>query len=94
MTSTSKPHLNLVFSALFSIACASAPATPDMMSSSDGGGDSSCSGCGANQVCIAGTCQDLPSKCPCPKESYCDIASNTCKRGCVPRGQTWRFGNG
>lgn len=43
----------------------------------------SCSGCGANQVCNNGTCQDLPRSCPCPKESYCELASQTCVIGCL-----------
>jgi hypothetical protein len=47
------------------------------------GGALGCSACGANQVCSDGACKDVPMHCPCPKESYCDIASNNCKIGCT-----------
>jgi hypothetical protein len=49
------------------------------------GGDpvAQCTGCGADQVCVQGQCTDVPSSCPCPKETYCDLASNTCQIGCT-----------
>jgi hypothetical protein len=45
-----------------------------------------CDACGAHQGCTNGTCVDLPQKCPCPKESYCDLTTNMCKAGCVSDG--------
>src|SRR5581483_9686545 len=42
-----------------------------------------CAGCGAGQVCVDGACMDVPKACPCPKETYCDLGSNTCKIGCT-----------
>ncbi|AKU99139.1 Tryptophan synthase alpha chain [Labilithrix luteola] len=39
--------------------------------------------CGPNQVCSDGACVDLPKTCPCPVESYCDLATNSCKVGCT-----------
>src|SRR5947209_3903975 len=50
------------------------------MTSGDGGG-ASCTGCTASQICDNGTCRDLPQTCPCPKQSYCDLAANTCRAG-------------
>ena len=44
-------------------------------------------GCGDGQVCSEGKCVDLPSTCPCPVESYCDLATNTCKAGCTSHDQ-------
>src|SRR5262245_21614681 len=43
-----------------------------------GTGPAVCSGCSSNQLCVNGTCMNLPSQCPCPVESYCDLASNKC----------------
>jgi len=42
-----------------------------------------CDACGADEVCTAGRCEPLPSGCPCPIESYCDIARDTCVVGCT-----------
>jgi hypothetical protein len=39
--------------------------------------------CGAQQICLAGVCADLPSSCPCPRGAYCDLSSNTCRAGCA-----------
>lgn len=69
--------------ALFSLACTGAPAGTVDMSMSDGGGPKSCVSCPADEVCSDGACQQVPSHCPCPKETYCDLASNSCKRGCT-----------
>ncbi|MCC7538608.1 MAG: hypothetical protein IT379_20455 [Deltaproteobacteria bacterium] len=43
----------------------------------------SCAGCRGDQVCVDGTCTDVPTSCPCPRESYCDLASSRCVVGCV-----------
>lgn len=51
---------------------------------SDGDADGdSCGGCGENQVCVDGSCVDVPSSCPCPLETYCDLATSTCVVGCT-----------
>jgi hypothetical protein len=42
-----------------------------------------CAVCAANQVCVDNSCVYLPAQCPCPVESYCDLASNTCVIGCT-----------
>jgi hypothetical protein len=42
--------------------------------------------CGPNQVCNGGVCQTLPNSCPCPMGAYCDVASNTCRPGCLADG--------
>ena len=42
-----------------------------------------CASCGANQVCVDGACVGIPSSCPCPKETYCDLATTSCKVGCT-----------
>ena len=47
------------------------------------GAPPSCTGCGANQVCVGGSCVDVPNECPCPMGSYCDLATNRCSIGCV-----------
>jgi hypothetical protein len=52
-----------------------------------GGEPMACDACRADQVCANGVCTDLPSKCPCPLESYCDLSSNTCKPGCTEDAQ-------
>ena len=39
--------------------------------------------CGPNQLCESGSCKDLPTQCPCPIESYCDLANNRCVAGCL-----------
>src|SRR5690348_4060041 len=51
----------------------------------DAGADTvaGCGPCAANQVCSNGACVDLPSTCPCPKESYCDLATGHCVIGCT-----------
>ena len=49
-----------------------------------GDGGTSCEpACTGNLVCNAGTCVDLPSTCPCPPESYCELSTNSCKAGCT-----------
>jgi hypothetical protein len=52
-----------------------------------GTGPATCTGCGANQVCVNGACMDLPSQCPCPVESYCDLTSSKCVVGCTTNDQ-------
>lgn len=47
------------------------------------GGPSACDGCSAEQVCVADACVDVPTMCPCPLETYCDLASGTCVIGCT-----------
>lgn len=47
------------------------------------GGPVGCPPCRPDQVCSSGTCQDVPATCPCPEESYCDLASNRCVAGCA-----------
>jgi hypothetical protein len=42
-----------------------------------------CSDCAADQVCIQGACTDVPSMCPCPVETYCNLAENKCVIGCT-----------
>lgn len=39
--------------------------------------------CSGNQVCQGGACVGLPEHCPCPKESYCELSTNTCHPGCT-----------
>ncbi|MCB9557365.1 MAG: hypothetical protein H6707_14760 [Deltaproteobacteria bacterium] len=41
-----------------------------------------CAQCRPDQGCQQGRCVDLPSKCPCPTGSFCDLTTNTCKSGC------------
>jgi hypothetical protein len=48
-----------------------------------GGTTPSCSGCRADQICVQGACMDLPGQCPCPVESYCDLAVSRCVAGCT-----------
>ena len=50
---------------------------------SSGGQPPSCNACTADQVCIAGECTDVPDSCPCPLETYCDLATDTCVVGCT-----------
>jgi hypothetical protein len=52
-----------------------------------GTGPATCTGCGSNQLCVNGACMDLPSQCPCPVESYCDLSSNKCVVGCTTNDQ-------
>ncbi len=40
-------------------------------------------GCKAGEVCSEGQCVELPKTCPCPAESYCDLAQGACKVGCT-----------
>jgi hypothetical protein len=42
-----------------------------------------CSGCRSDQVCLGGQCTDVPSQCPCPLETYCDLAKGRCVIGCT-----------
>jgi hypothetical protein len=42
-----------------------------------------CDACTPNQVCVLGVCEDLPASCPCPAETYCNLADNTCVVGCI-----------
>src|SRR3954469_22077241 len=42
-----------------------------------------CTGCLPTQVCLSGSCVDVPSSCPCPKETYCDLAKGSCVVGCT-----------
>lgn len=48
-----------------------------------GGGPATCDACGVDQVCIAGTCTDVPSSCPCPLETYCNLVTEMCVIGCT-----------
>ena len=48
-----------------------------------GGGSPACDACGADQVCVAGQCADVPAQCPCPIETYCELVSNMCVIGCT-----------
>jgi hypothetical protein len=71
---------------LLSACTGGAAATDDRdggMSTEDAGGPDGCAACTGDQICVAGRCQDLPRGCPCPGESYCELASNTCKAGCL-----------
>ncbi len=53
-----------------------------------GGGDGSCTpACAEGSVCTNGTCTVLPSMCPCPTGSYCDLSTNSCKVGCTDASQ-------
>jgi hypothetical protein len=47
----------------------------------------SCTGCRSDQLCVNGVCTDLPSQCPCPIESYCDLATSKCVVGCTSNDQ-------
>lgn len=75
--------------AVWLAACGADGKVPPPDLSLDGGGDpASCGpGCPADSVCVDGACQALPTSCPCPLESYCDLASNSCKVGCLEDGQ-------
>ena len=48
-----------------------------------GDGPPTCEDCGADQVCIQGTCTDVPNMCPCPVETYCDLGAGKCVIGCT-----------
>ena len=72
--------------------CTSMP--PDVETVDQGGGadlsmigPKGCSGCAANQVCVDSACVDVPAGCPCPKETYCDLAVGQCKVGCTNDGE-------
>lgn len=39
--------------------------------------------CRGDQRCKGDRCEDLPSQCPCPTGSYCDLAINRCLAGCA-----------
>lgn len=49
----------------------------------DAGGPKDCTACLPNQVCVEGACVSVPASCPCPKETYCDLATTSCKVGCT-----------
>lgn len=64
------------------------PTGPDPTDS--GGGETTgpvgppmCTDCAADQVCVQGSCTDVPSMCPCPVETYCNLAENKCVIGCT-----------
>ena len=61
------------------------PPVEDPTVTADGGviPPKDCTACAANQVCIDGACAAIPNSCPCPKETYCDLATTTCKVGCT-----------
>src|SRR4051812_23521644 len=40
---------------------------------------SECGHCGEHELCMNKTCVALPATCPCPKESYCNLAANSCE---------------
>ena len=40
-------------------------------------------GCPAGQVCVEGRCSAPPSRCPCPRGWYCDLATSSCVAGCL-----------
>lgn len=42
-----------------------------------------CTNCAADQVCVQGECTDVPDMCPCPLETYCNLAENKCVIGCT-----------
>ncbi len=48
-------------------------------SSGSSGRSGACGSCTSAQICVNQACQDLPSACPCPLESYCELATQTCK---------------
>jgi hypothetical protein len=75
----------LVAITLLLSACGGSPSKAGGGGTGDAGGDgaASCGTCGANQVCVDGACVNVPSMCPCPKESYCDLATNRCMIGCT-----------
>ena len=72
--------------ALFAIACNAtmgAPQNGDAGTKTDASTSVSCSpACSSNEVCSNGQCVALPSSCPCPLDSYCDLSSNSCVAGC------------
>jgi hypothetical protein len=41
-------------------------------------------------ICSAGACVPLPAQCPCPRGSYCDLAANHCRVGCLSDGDCQR----
>lgn len=43
--------------------------------------------CPSDEVCSDGVCTALPPTCPCPIESYCDLALDKCKVGCTEDAQ-------
>lgn len=62
--------------------------TDGAMQSADlGTSPSECGECGDHKVCMNGACVALPETCPCPKESYCNLAANTCEVGCTADGE-------
>lgn len=75
--------------ALLQADCTSMP--PDVVNadlggedlSSTGGGPRNCTSCTDGQVCVEGACVEVPKSCPCPKETYCDLAVSQCKVGCT-----------
>lgn len=60
---------------------------PTIPAGTPSGGAGCDDACGSDAVCENGACVPLPSTCPCPKESYCDLATNSCKVGCTEQDQ-------
>lgn len=42
-----------------------------------------CDACAPGQACSGGACFEPPSECPCPAETYCDLAMGRCVLGCT-----------
>ncbi|MCS6914899.1 MAG: hypothetical protein RMK29_11165 [Myxococcales bacterium] len=60
---------------------------PDLSMMQGGNGQpSDCPPCSEGQVCMGGSCVALPKQCPCPLESYCNLATNMCVAGCTEDG--------
>lgn len=63
------------------------PTTPDAGNLTDTGtinpSDPCNNACSSDQVCVDGACQALPSGCPCPSGSYCNLSENRCVAGCL-----------
>jgi hypothetical protein len=47
------------------------------------GATATCTSCRSDQVCVGGACLDVPSMCPCPKETYCNLGAGRCVIGCT-----------
>lgn len=67
--------------ALATAACEAdgSPLPPSM----DAGPASGCAACAGDELCVDGACTPVPSSCPCPAGAYCDLATDTCVRGCL-----------
>ncbi len=90
VSSKNKSLASILFAVVLStVGCVneSAPPIPDPVDTNAhadlAGLPNPCSLCTTGQVCVEGRCQDIPKSCPCPKESYCDLATSTCKAGCT-----------